>query len=69
MNHVSIIVNLEIRFEHDPKRLDLEQAMLVARSLAINPNYCTIEEGVRLISVQKSEPKFFFQTLNHPKMK
>ena len=69
MKHVTMRVNLEIKFEMDDKRTDYDQAMQTALALAVEPNYHTIEEGVHLLYVEKLDPHFFFQTLNHPKSK
>ena len=69
MKHVTMKVNLEITFEMDDKRTDYDQAMQTALALAVEPNYHTIEEGVRVLHVAKTEPEFFYQTLNHPKSK
>ena len=69
MKHVTMKVNLEIKFEMDDKRTDYDQAMQTALALAVEPNYHTIEEGVHLLHVAKLDPHFFYQTLNHPKSK
>ena len=44
MKHVTMKVDLEIKFEMDDKRKDYDQAMQTALALAVEPNYHTIEE-------------------------
>lgn len=68
MNHVTMHVKLEIKYEYDPnKNHDIEQDMKTTVELAVQPNYGTIDSGVHLLSVIKGDPQFFYQTLNHRK--
>ena len=43
-----IDITLSVSFDYDEKRTSFEEAAGVATSLAVRPNYSTIEEGVQL---------------------
>ena len=52
-----INVNVEITFAYSEKSGEIDNAIQTAIGLAIEPNYHTIENGVRLIKVKTAEPE------------
>lgn len=52
-----INVNVEITFEYSDKSGGIDNAIKSAVGLAIEPNFHTVENGVRLVNVQTAEPE------------
>lgn len=54
---LKINVNVEITFEYSDKSGGIGSAIQSALSLAIEPNFHTIENGVQLVNVETAEPE------------
>ena len=54
---LKINVNVEITFEYSDKSGGIGNAIQSALSLAIEPNFHTIENGVQLVNVETAEPE------------
>lgn len=53
----TVKMNVEITFTYDRNRHGVDTAMQIAESLAINPNFHTIEEGVQVVEVKTSNQR------------
>ena len=58
---ITMTFQVEVEFFQNGKH-DLETSMKIAQNLAMHSNYVTVEEGIHVKKIAKTEPKFFYQT-------
>lgn len=58
---VTMTFQVEVEFFQNGKH-DLETSMEIAQDLAMHSNYVTVEEGIHVKRIAKTEPKFVYQT-------
>lgn len=60
-SHITMTFQVEVEFFQNGKH-DLGTSMRIAQDLAMHSNYGTVEEGIHVKRIAKTEPKFSYQT-------